>query len=302
VKNKITVAIPSYNNEKHIGEAIGSARMQEYPLKNILIIDDCSTDKTFNIAKEFMSDENIEVYKNESNLGIGKNLEKLMTKCETKYIVYLCADDIFTHPKVLTDIVHIFDYSPEIGVVGRYGFYFMDGHRGAIGVCRDKNILTSSCCPSGVAFRTRPDIAKSTNRIFVEMPTMVASFLKQYRWTMIEWDTVAFRYAPGINTGTKPSYYTESPTQNWIDLMGQNYQDFSIFITLKNRAPRLLLKEIWLHIENDKTVLKNPMFWLYGLTAFVLPAFILKRLTRFYRHRLSRMSAKIIERPSEQKH
>ena len=297
MRNKITVCIPAHNNEKHIAEAIDSALMQDYPLKEILVINDASTDKTANLVTHKFIQKRfpVRLLCNEFNLGIGKNIEKLMTECKTKYILYLCADDVLTHPKVLSDVVSIFDANPSIGVIGCYKYYFMDGKEGAIGVCRDKNILTSSCCPSGMAFR-RMDIV-GTNKIFVEMPSIVAQYLPKYQWTMIEYDTVACRFSPGVNTGTKPSYYKESPTQNWIDLLGENYQDFPVFITLKNRAPKLLWGEICLHVRNDKQVLLKWNFWFYVLISLLLPSFILRQLTNFYRNRITRTNAKIIERP-----
>ena len=287
------MCIPSHNNHSTISETIQSVLMQEYPLKEIIVCDDSSTDGTPEVVMRFPE---VRLIVNQENLGIGKNIEKLMTECKTRYIIYLCADDVLTHPKVLTDVVRIFDANPSIGVIGCFKYYFMDGHKGAIGVCRDKNILTSSCCPSGMAFR-KMDIV-GTNKIFVEMPSIVAQYLPKYQWTMLEYDTVACRFCPGVNTGTKTSYYKESPTQNWIDLLGENYHDFPVFITLKNRAPKLLWSEICLHIRNDKRVLLNPSFWLYGLTASVLPRAVLKHLTNFYRHRITRKTATIIERPN----
>jgi len=293
MKNKITIAIPSHNNQDVIAEAIESALDQEYPLKEILVCDDCSSDNTAEIALSF----GVRVISNPFNLGIGKNLEKLMTLCETRYILYLCADDILTHPKVLSDIVKIFNENKEIGIIAAYKYYFLHGHKGAIGVCRDPNILTSSCCPSGMAFR-KMDIV-GTNKIFVEMPSIVSQYLPKYRWTMIEYDTVASRYMPGFNTGTKSSYYTESPTQNWIDLLGQNYQDFPVFITLKNRASHLLWGEICLHVKNDKKVLLSWKFWFYTLTAMLVPSLVLRSLSKFFRNHVARRYSKVIERPND---
>lgn len=290
MKNKITVAIPSHNNQNVIGEAIQSALDQDYPLKEIVVCDDCSSDNTAGIANSY----GVKVINNEKNLGIGKNLEKLMAECKTKYILYLCADDVLANQKVISDIVSIFDKNPSIGVIGRYYYHFMHGKKGAIGVCREKNILISSCCPSGMAFRRQDGIVGS-NKIFIEMPTIVAQYLKKWRWTMIEYDTVASRYHPGGNTGTKSSYYTESPTQNWISLLGQNYQDFPVFIVLKNRAPKLLWKEICLHVRNDKKVLLNPSFYFYTLIAIFIPSTILKEITKWYR---KNKRAEIIERPN----
>jgi len=293
---KITIAIPSYNNEATIRESIESAFNQSYPNKEILVVDDKSTDNTVSIVKEYPQ---ARLYVNEENLGIGRNLKKLMQLARGEYILYLCADDLFTTHLVATDVVQIFNKNQDIGVIGRFFYFFMDKHPGAIGVCRDRNILTNSCCPSGMAFRRNPDI-EATNKIFIEMPYIVSQYLKDYRWTMIEYDTIAARFHPGGNTGTKKSYYKESPLQNWIDLTGDKlFQFHEGFIQLKNRAPHLLIPEIKLAIKMNPKVLTELRFWMFGLFALLVPGFISRPFTNFYRHRITRRHVKVIQRGEE---
>jgi glycosyltransferase involved in cell wall biosynthesis len=292
MKPKITIAIPAYNAERTIAETLKSALAQDYPLKEIVVLDDGSTDQTKQVVRMFPE---VKLLSNPKNKGIGMALQRLMEEAQGKYVFYLCADDLITHPSVIRDVVSIFDNRTNIGVIGRYFYFFMDGYPGAIGVCRDKNILTQSCCPSGIALRKMDDII-GTNKIFVEMPTMAAQYLGRFRWTMMEYDTVAARFHPGGNTGTKTSYYTESPTQNWIDLCGKDFEDFPMFIQLKNRAPKLLWREICLVVRNNRMVMLKFWFWLYSLTALFVPRFILKKFSNFYRHRIARKYSHIIER------
>ena len=293
---KISILIPAYNSEKTIRESLASALIQDYPIKEILICDDASTDKTVDVVKAYAKvNSEIRLIVNEKNLGIGRNLQKLMEDAHGKYVLYLCADDLLTNKKILSDIVNQFDKGdPAIGIIGRFYYFFMDGHSGAIGVCRERNIFLQSCCPSGMAFRK--DEIVGTNKIFVEMPSIVGQYLKKWRWTMFEYDTIAARFKPGTNTGTKKSYYTESPTQNWIDLVGKGFSDYPMFVQLRNRAPKLLWREIKLHVKNNKKCLQDISFWFYAVIAVVFPGFILRPLTRFYRHRITRRYAKIIER------
>lgn len=289
---KITIAIPAYNNEETIHEAIATSLNQEYPDKEILVIDDCSTDKTAEVARSYP----VRVIINEKNLGIAKNLEKLMTEAQGRFMIYLCADDVFTCPQVVGDVVQIFNHNQNIGVIGRYFYFYLHGKPGAIGVCRDRNILTNSCCPSGMAFRRDPSV-KSSPKPFIEMPTIVSNYLKNgWEWTMMEYDTVAARFKPGENTGTKSSYYVSSPLQSWIDLLGSPIRFNEGFIQLKNRAPHLLIPEIKLAIKSDKTILKDWTFWLYAGAALLIPGFILRKLTVWYRDTIGRWNAVIIER------
>lgn len=291
--NNVTIAIPAHNNAKVIGDTLRSALAQTHRKTEILVIDDASTDNTAAVVKGFPG---VRLIVNEKNLGIGRNIQKLMNEAEGKYVIYMCADDVFASTRVVDDIVQVFHQQPEVGVVGRFFYFFMDGKPGAIGVCRDKNILTQSCCPSGMAFRKMRGVEVS-NKIFVEMPTMVAWYLKHWNWTMLEYDVFAARFHPGGNTGTKKSYYTESPTQNWIDLVGSDFKDFPMFVQLKNRAPHLVWREICLAVRTDRKVLKDPSFYGYASIAVLFPGFVLRPFSSFYRNRIARLSAKIIERP-----
>ena len=297
---KITIAIPSHNNEDVIEETIQSVLSQEYHNKEILIIDDASTDNTVNVIMDLIKkSENREKFTliiNQENLGIGKNLEKLMIHARGEYIVYLCADDVFANNKVVGDIVDIFEKEKKIGIVGRYFYFFRHGYKGAIGVSRETDIFIQSCCPSGMAFRVDKSIV-GYNDIFVEMPKIVKQYLnKGYGHTMIKYDTVGARFHPGGNTGTKKSYYTQSPTKNWIDLVGKEFKSYETFIMLRNRATEMLWNEIKIVFRNNNKCLRDLSFWFYASIAVIFPGWILRPLTNFYRHRIARRFSKVIER------
>lgn len=290
-KIKLTIAIPAYNSEKTIRESIQSALDQKYPNKEVLVVDNASTDRTAEIANSF---EGVRFIVNSRNRGIGGNINALMADAKGRYIVYLCADDLFADENVCTDIVKIFDNNATIGVIGRYFYFFMDGKEGPIGVCRDKNILTQSCCPSGMAFRVTD--VQTLNRIFVEVPTLVARYLPDWEWTMLEYDTIAARFHPGGNTGTKEEYYTESPIENWTYLVGKEFRFHEGMIQIKNRAPKMLFKEIKNIVRIDPLVLFEPKFWGYAFVAVLVPGSVLRKVTVWYRDKIARRSAKIIRR------
>lgn len=291
----ITIGIPAYNAEKTIEESIKSALAQEYKNKEILVIDDCSTDRTVEIVKKY---QHVRLLINEKNIGIGMNLARLMKKAHGEYIVYLCNDDVFTDSRVVGDIAHIFLRQPEVGVITRYFYQFIDGYPGAVNVCRDHNIITSSCNPSGMAFR-KDYYYTGSNKIFVEMPSMVAQALKKWKWTNMEYDTIAVRLHPGGNTATKAWYYQGSMYQNWAELGVKDFTFFEGFIQFKNRAPKKLMLEIKESIKANPDHLKNPAFWFYAIIAVLVPGWILRPLSYFYRHRIARRFVKIIRRPEK---
>ena len=49
----ISVVIPAYNAEKHLGHAIESIQSSDYPFREIIVVDDASTDQTAKIAESY---------------------------------------------------------------------------------------------------------------------------------------------------------------------------------------------------------------------------------------------------------
>ena len=292
---KLTIAIPTYNAEKTIEASIRSALAQNFKDKEVLVIDDCSTDRTVEIINKFP----VTFYVNPCNIGIGFNLEHLQKKAKGDIIVYLCQDDLFTNSLVCWDIYNIFNDNPKIGIVGRSYYEFTGDNLKPLQTFRDMNILTSSCNPSGMAFR-RDRKARSSNNIFVEMPTMVAYYLQHgWEWTMIDYDTIAVRIHPGGNTATKEEYYEGSMYQNWFKLLGQPLRYYQGLIQIKNRSPKTLWSELCVIAKTDKRSFVSPQFYFYSLMAIIIPSSILRKLSSFYRTHIAPMFVSVKERPNE---
>lgn len=88
----VSVCIPAYNSEKYIGKTIQSALSQTYQNFELVIVDDCSTDRTLNTIKEY-KDPRIRLIENERNLGPEKNWNKALAEAKGKYIKLLHHDD-----------------------------------------------------------------------------------------------------------------------------------------------------------------------------------------------------------------
>ena len=70
---KISVLMPAYNAEKYIAEAIESILNQTFKDFEFIIIDDCSTDRTWEIIQKYSKiDNRIVALRNEKNLKICK--------------------------------------------------------------------------------------------------------------------------------------------------------------------------------------------------------------------------------------
>ena len=91
----VSILILTMNHEKFIAQACRSAMEQDYPNLEIIFLDNISSDATFEIAKQILSEAKIpfQVFKNEESFGVAKNLNFLLSKATGEYIAILSGDD-----------------------------------------------------------------------------------------------------------------------------------------------------------------------------------------------------------------
>ena len=84
-----------YNGEDYLSQAIDSVLNQTFFNWELIIINDCSTDKTGEILSKYaVRDERIKVHTNEVNLRLPSSLNKALNLAQGKYIARMDADDI----------------------------------------------------------------------------------------------------------------------------------------------------------------------------------------------------------------
>ncbi|MBV9932649.1 MAG: glycosyltransferase family 2 protein [Alphaproteobacteria bacterium] len=93
MKPRVTISIPTYNQERYIARAIESALAQTYANLEVLVCDDRSTDGTYEIASA-ISDRRLRVVRNERNLGrVGNYRRCLYERASGAWFVNLDGDD-----------------------------------------------------------------------------------------------------------------------------------------------------------------------------------------------------------------
>jgi glycosyltransferase involved in cell wall biosynthesis len=111
----VSILMTAYNCEDYIAQAIESVLESTYANFELIIVDDCSTDRTVEIAREYEKKDNrIRVYINEVNLGDYPNRNKAASYAKGKYIKYLDADDTLYYYG-LDVIVNFTERFPEAG-------------------------------------------------------------------------------------------------------------------------------------------------------------------------------------------
>lgn len=95
----VSVIMPSFNTEKYIAESIKSVLCQTYTNLELIIVDDCSTDRTDEVVAGF-KDDRIKYLKNEKNSGAAISRNKALNAAKGKWIAFLDSDDLWTKDKL----------------------------------------------------------------------------------------------------------------------------------------------------------------------------------------------------------
>ncbi len=97
----VTIVTALFNKEKYIEECINSVLNQSYSNWEMIIVDDCSHDRSFEIAsKHAKADPRIKVIQMSKNSGAGISRNRAINLAKGDIIAFLDADDVWHHNKL----------------------------------------------------------------------------------------------------------------------------------------------------------------------------------------------------------
>ena len=96
-KFKVSVVIPSYNRVDFLSRAINSVLKQSYPVDDIIVVDNGSTDQTLSLIKKNFT--NIKVLK-EKKRGVSFARNMGIKNCTNEWIAFLDSDDEWKKDKI----------------------------------------------------------------------------------------------------------------------------------------------------------------------------------------------------------
>ena len=115
---KFSIIISAYNIETYIERAIKSVLEQTFENYELIIVNDCSKDKTLEKIQNF-KDERIIIINNEKNVGLGAVRNIGIAKAQGEYIVHLDGDDALYENTTLEKIDKLIDNdTPDIIYLG----------------------------------------------------------------------------------------------------------------------------------------------------------------------------------------
>lgn len=114
----ISVVIPVYNTSSYLARCIDSIFEQELKDVELIFIDDCSTDNSFEVLNQCLKErgcENITVVKNPKNLGSGETRNNGISLAKGDYVIFVDSDDYVT-PDYFQVLKNAIESRPDIVV------------------------------------------------------------------------------------------------------------------------------------------------------------------------------------------
>lgn len=113
---KITICIPVYNMEDCIARAIISALNQAYDNFEVIVLDNQSSDATFERAKA-IQDPRLSVFRNETNLGAYGNHNRCLEYASSEWVKFLHGDDELLPSCIATFVKYISECPDDIALI-----------------------------------------------------------------------------------------------------------------------------------------------------------------------------------------
>lgn len=111
-KPLVSVIVPTYNLQKYIGECLDSIKKQTYENKEIVVVDDGSTDKTTHIVEQWMAKHGEQIpirlvkLPHSGSSAVTRNIAvSHFLHPKTSYLMFMDGDDYYAHNKVFNDLM-----------------------------------------------------------------------------------------------------------------------------------------------------------------------------------------------------
>ena len=104
INSKVSIIIPMYNAVAKLSDTIESLFAQSYKNWEAIIVDDCSTDHSYEYAKKYEIDSRIKVYKMKKNSGPGAATKYGFSKASGGIVAFIDSDDVWMPDKLEVQI------------------------------------------------------------------------------------------------------------------------------------------------------------------------------------------------------
>src|SRR5438874_11358052 len=111
--NLVSILLPVFNGERYLAQAIESVLAQTHTDFELLVVDDSSTDSSWQIIQKLAkTDDRIFAFKNQTNLGLFQNYNRCLDLSRGDFVKPFAQDDLLVS-KALERMHEVFDEQPS---------------------------------------------------------------------------------------------------------------------------------------------------------------------------------------------
>ena len=270
----ISVLLSTYNGEKYIIEQLESLKNQTRKIDSVIIKDDCSTDNTVKLIRQFLGKNNLDRWKliiNEENLGWRKNFVSLLDYVDTEHFFFCDQDDIW-HLDKIEKMAAVMEGDTRIEIlVSKFYPFYEDGRKsrksdclsGQVQKLEQKNFLLNKFpgCTMCIKSSLIPAYKKYWSK---DIPH--DSFAMLYglaRHSIYVYDYFTIHYRRHAQTATHPTILNREEriheAEYYLRLV-QLYQDIS-----HARPDDIKCVKEWVTVRRDALYKRNPLILLKNI-------------------------------------
>ena len=281
-KETVTVAVITFNSSKYVIETLESIKAQTYPNIILQISDDCSTDNTVKVCKDWIEKNGSRFVKTkivvpEHNTGVAGNLNRAWDACETKYIKDIagddklmpnCIEDNMQYMKEHPDAVFVFSMIKVFGnsdqqnkifeSVFDYSKFNWSPEKQLDYFLRGENFVTASTCFANIEKIRKLNIRNDERIPLLEdTPKWANAIRKGVNLNFFEKETIEYRvHNKSLSTRKRPNHRFQRSSEMYFFLYTYPY----LYSVDPEYATGLAYKNVS-HLFRYKNLVQNSIFF-----------------------------------------
>ena len=230
-KPLVSILVPAYNSSKTVVETLDSIYDQTYPKLELIVSDDCSTDSTVQVCREWMEEHKdrfvrTELLTVERNTGISANLNRAERACQGEWVKGIAGDDLLL-PNCISDYVDYVTKHPDaVCVFGKmqflgapagdcslyeevfdYSFFSLSPQEQLHKLVFERNYVPAATCFYGVRRMKELGMNGWDERIpmLEDWPKWISLLRNGVRLDFVDHEMVVYRVGSGLSTSSRMS-------------------------------------------------------------------------------------------------
>lgn len=259
----ISIVLPTYNGASYLEKSVSSILNQTYHDFELIIVDDCSTDQTWDLLKKFQQqDQRIQILHNDTNRKLPASLNIGFAVAKGDYYTWTSDDNLYK-PDAFKTMVDVLDQEKQVDIV--YALFDIINDHDVI-----MRSVTAEQCeinqiydhnPVGACFLYRNSVHKKLNgydenRFLVEDYDFWLRAYRHFSYRMIPESLYSYREHPKSLTSEHAQTISDATVRRIIEEIQNDHYENDFCIACKKIIPYLFAQKDFAGVQRYLRKLK----------------------------------------------